>query len=170
MQSGRLEPVPGNDHNPPDQAETSDQGSRENTAGDLTRGRRRPRSTDGGVENENGNESDMDLELLAESESDSDEDGIPTGEDRARRLTTGGYNPPSNMESRRMLYSDDDSSSGDEDVVENELDQVEDDEEVDEEPSGRDENSGARILERAGKCSFSLHSIDDVTGLSRAKP
>ena len=153
----------GEDH-PPDQADISDPApdSHGGTSGELSRGRRQPRSTDGGADQENGNESDMDLEFLAETESDSDEDGVPPGEDRTRRLDTGSYDPPSSacVVSRRVLYSDDDSSSADEDVVENEIDQVEDDEELDEEGGGRDENenSGPRVLDvqRAGQFSCVL--------------
>lgn len=153
--------------NPPDQAAISDpaQGSRASTGGDLSRGRRRARSTDGGVDHENGNESDMDLEFLAETESDSDEDGVPPGEDRVRRLDTGGFDRPLSpciVTKGRVLYSDDDSSSAEEDVVENDIDQVEDDEELDEEGVGRDENenSGARVLDvqRAGQFSCIIFS------------
>jgi hypothetical protein len=169
-QRGRVEHMDTSEDNPPDQASDPAHSSRGSTAGELSRGRRRQRSTDGGAENENGNESDMDLELLAESESDSDEDGVPPGEDRARRLTTGGYDHSSNacVVSRCVLYSEDDSSSGDDDVVENEIDQVEDDDEMDEEGGERDENetSGARVLDvqRTGQ-SLSATSTPAVVSL-----
>ncbi len=135
--------------NPPDQAGTSSraQGSRGGTTGEMSRGRRRVRATDGGTEHENGNESDMDLELLAESESESDEDVVSPSLDLSTREV---YLPPTNpcVVPRCVLYSDD-SSSGDEDVVENDIDQVEEDEEIDEEGGGRDESetSGARVLD-----------------------
>ncbi|XP_028405111.1 E3 ubiquitin-protein ligase UBR5-like isoform X2 [Dendronephthya gigantea] len=143
--------------NPTDQRNSSEpaQTTRRFNPG-IARARRIRRST--GQEPENGNESDMDLELLAESESDSDEEAAPPGEDRARCLTTEGFDRPNEacVVSRHVLYSDDDSSSGDDDVVESEMDQVEDDEEVGEEGGGRDENennAGTRVpnVQRVGR-------------------
>ena len=162
-QPGGVERMDTREDNPSNQAGTSHptQSSR-GGSGELSRGRRRQRSTDGGMEN--GNESDMDLELLAESESDSDEDVVPT----TQELTAEGYDSPSNhIVSRCVLYSDDDSSSGDEDVVENDIDQVEEDEEIDEDGGGRDENenSGARVLDvqRTGEFNWWLVSLISVT-------
>lgn len=152
----------------PSDAATS--GVRISATGESSRGRRRPRSSDGAAEHENGNESDMDLELLAESESDSDEDGLTPGEGRNRRVTTGGYDPVNNTRTvpRHVCYSEEDSSSGDEDVVENEIDQMEDEEEMDDEEGGRDENdnSGGRLLnvQRVGKLiDLSLFSSINIT-------
>lgn len=154
-----MEGMDTSEDQPPNQRDASDPAptSRGSTSGEMSRGRRRPRSTDGGPDHENGNESDMDLELLAESESDSDEDAVPPSEERSRRLTTGGYDRPNEacVVSRHVLYSEEDSSSGDDDVVENEMDQVEDEEEVGDEGGGRDENennAGTRVsdVQRVG--------------------
>ena len=149
------------ENNPPNPAGTSNpsQSSRGGTTGELSRGRRRRRSTDAGMEN--GNESDMDLELLAESESDSDEDVVPPSQE----LSTEGYESPSNpcVVSRCVLYSEDDSSSGDEDVVDNDIDQVEEDEEIDEDGGRRDENenSGTRVLDVHRTGEFKITNNND---------
>lgn len=136
------------------------QSSRGSAAGELSRGRRRTRDADGGTEQENGNESDMDLELLVESESESDDEGgVAPGEDRVRRPTAAEYNPgrPADdvcVVSRRVLYSEDDSSSGDEEMEENELDQVEEEEEME----GDEEDEGVGREESTSLASRILHS------------
>lgn len=113
--------------------------------------RKRQRDWDGAPEHENGNESDMDLELLVESESDSEEErgGPPVlPEDRPRRPAAEEYNPPPLSDVcvvSRVLYSEDESSSGDEEIEENLVDQLEDEEEMDDLEEGDHGNAqGAR--------------------------
>lgn len=145
----------GNENTPADQHSNADANrtSRVSATGELSRGRKRQRDSDGGPEHENGNESDMDLELLVESESDSEEEGAGPpvlAEDRPRRPATGEYNPPPLSDVcvvSRVLYSEDESSSGDEEIEENLLDHLDDEEEMDdlEEGGGDDANAhGAR--------------------------
>ena len=139
------------------------------TAGESSRGRRRPRDHEGGAgtEQDNGNESDMDLTLLVESESESEDDGHvvvpPDGRaSRAARVFEDRPRPLGDVcvVSRRDLYSDEESSSADEDLEENEEDEIEEEEDLEEEEEeeeeeGRDQNeNGTRSVEaraRAGK-------------------
>lgn len=93
----------------------------------------------------------MDLELLVESESDSEEErsGPPVlPEDRPRRPAAEEYNPPPLSDVcvvSRVLYSEDESSSGDEEIEENLVDQLEDEEEMDDLEEGDHGNAhGAR--------------------------
>lgn len=91
----------------------------------------------------------MDLELLVESESDSEEErgGPPVlPEDRPRRPATGEYNPPPLSDVcvvSRVLYSEDESSSGDEEIEENLVDQLEDEEEMDDLEEGGGDHGNA---------------------------